>query len=111
MQCRAEPQAVRSPRRDQRQAAPDAAPAPLLAADPAAAAIWSFTLCATEVQATVPIAATPIEPPTCWPMLSRLDAAPASSFLTCKTTISVSGTNMRPMPTLSSYMGASRLVQ
>ena len=46
-------------------AAPDAGPA-------------ARRLLATALQATVPTTASPIEPPTCCPTLTRLDAAPAS---------------------------------
>ena len=48
-------------------ATPVAPAAPCAAAPPpaAAAAIWLVTLFATNVQAIVPIAARPIEPPTC----------------------------------------------
>ena len=41
-------------------------------------ATWWRVLLATVVQATVPRAAKPIAPPTCWPVLSRLEARPRS---------------------------------
>ena len=44
----------------------------------AATAAWAWMLWATTVQATVPSSARPREPPTCWPVLSRLEATPES---------------------------------
>ena len=89
-------------------APPATPPAPAVAAP---AAIWLVTLWATAVQAMVPIAASPIAPPICWPTLNRLDATPASWGATCETTVRVIGTNIRPMPTLTSSMPGSRLGQ
>jgi hypothetical protein len=44
----------------------------------AAAAAWDRGLLATALHATVPTTASPIDPPTCRPTLTRLDATPAS---------------------------------
>src|SRR5690348_4230538 len=53
----------------------------------AAAATWVLTLFATAVQATVPSSASPIAPPTCWAVLSRLEATPESCSATlCRAT-------------------------
>jgi hypothetical protein len=88
--------------------APVAAPA---AAAPAPLASCVWTLFATAVQATVPMAARPIAPPICWPTLSTPEAAPCSSLRTCETTMSVIGTNMSPSPALTTSIGGSRFGQ
>ena len=66
------------------------------AAAAAAWATWCLTLLDTAVQVTVPRAASPIAPPTCWPVLSRLEATPESSPRTRVSATSDSGTNSMP---------------
>src|SRR5260370_26916535 len=77
---------------------------------PAAAAwaTWCLTLFDTTVQVTVPRAASPIAPPTCWPVLSRLDATPESSPRTLLSATSDSGTNSMPSPAEVTSIGPSR---
>src|SRR6476661_1774951 len=48
----------------------------------AAAAACEWTLFATALHATVPRIASPIEPPTCWPVFSSEDATPVSWLAT-----------------------------
>ena len=48
--------------------------------------------------ASVESTARPSAPPTCWDVLNRPDARPASSRATFVVAISVSGTNVRPIP-------------
>lgn len=52
---------------------------PAFATAAAACATWVLMLSATVVQATVPSSASPIAPPTCWAVLSRLEATPESA--------------------------------
>jgi hypothetical protein len=47
----------------------------------AAAAVWDRKLVATALHATVPRTASPIEPPTCWPTLTRLEFVFKNLFL------------------------------
>ena len=44
-----------------------------------AATVWLLTLLDTALHATVPSSASPIEPPICCPVLTRLEATPLSS--------------------------------
>ena len=79
-------------------------------AGPAAAVAWATwlrTLFATAVQVTVPSAASPIAPPTCWPVLSRLEATPESSSRTRVSATSESGTNSMPSPAEVTSIGPS----
>src|SRR5690242_15557401 len=62
----------------------------------AACATWVLMLSATAVQATVPSSASPIAPPTCWAVLSRLEATPESCSSTLCRATRASGTNTRP---------------
>src|SRR5580698_9694244 len=74
----------------------------------AAAAAADRRLVATVLHATVPRTASPIEPPTCWPTLSMLDATPASALPTLVSETRDSGTNTRPSPSAVSIIGPSR---
>src|ERR1700760_5039947 len=74
----------------------------------AAAASWVLTLFATAVQATVPSSASPIAPPTCWAVLSRLEATPESCSATLYRATRASGTNTRPSPNELTSVGPSR---
>src|SRR6201999_1407246 len=65
-------------------------------------------LVANALHATVPRMASPIEPPTCWPVLSRLEATPVSSSRTLLSASSDSGTNIRPNPNAATIIGPSR---
>ena len=76
-------------------------------AEAAAWATWWRVLLATVVQATVPRAARPIAPPTCWPVLSRLEARPESSSRTRDRATSESGTNSKPRPVAVTRTGPS----
>src|ERR1700760_1473594 len=69
---------------------------------------WVLTLSATVVQATVPSSASPIAPPTCWAVLSRLEATPESCSATLCRATRDSGTNTRPSPTELTRLGPSR---
>jgi len=62
---------------------------------------------ATTVQATVPSRASPIDPPTCWPTLGRLDARPASWSGTFDRAIRVTGMNSMPSPAAVTSVGPS----
>src|SRR5690242_19014072 len=73
----------------------------------AACATWVLTLFATVVQATVPSSASPIAPPTCWAVLSRLEATPESCSATLCRATRASGTNTRPTPGELTRLGPS----
>src|SRR6201982_2107913 len=75
----------------------------------AAAATWVLTLFATAVQATVPSSASPIAPPTCWAVLSRLEATPESCSATLYRATRASGTNTRPSPSELTSVGPRSL--
>ena len=64
-------------------------------------------LLATTVQATVPSTASPIEPPTCWPVLRKLAATPDSWSATLDMATRVTGTNSRPSPAAMTSIGPS----
>src|SRR5580698_8371031 len=64
-------------------------------------------LFATVVQATVPSRASLIEPPTCWPVLSRLAAAPAVEAWTLDRATTDSGMNSMPSPAPATSVGPS----
>ena len=81
---------------------------PVLAAAAASAATWLRALFDTTVQATVPSTASPIAPPTCWPVLSRLEASPASRSWTLDRATRVSGMNSMPSPAAVTIIGPSR---
>src|SRR6266700_3662387 len=74
-------------------AEPAACPAPAACAalPPACAAL--LAVFATTVQATVPRIASPIEAPTTWPVLIRLEARPASASCTVDREVKVRGVN------------------
>src|SRR5271166_3630163 len=74
----------------------------------AAAAACACRLFATALHATVPSTARPSAPPTCWPVLSRLEATPASVLATLVSAISESGTKISPMPAAVTIIGPSR---
>ena len=76
-------------------------------AEPAACAAF-LAVFTTTVQATVPRIASPIEPPTTWPVLIRLEARPASALSTLDREVKVSGVNSRPRPAPVSSVGPSR---
>src|SRR5258708_6345933 len=81
---------------------------PARAAAAAAWATWCLMLFDTALQVTVPSAARPIAPPTCWPVFSRLEATPESSPRTRVSATSDSGTNSMPRPAEVTSMGPSR---
>ena len=64
-------------------------------------------LVATALHATVPSTASPIDPPTCWPMFSSDDATPASVSATLVSETSDSGTNISPIPSAVTIIGPS----
>ena len=69
---------------------------------------WLRALFATAVQARpVPSVASPIAPPTTWPVLSRLEASPESWSRTRLSATSDSGTNSRLSPTPIASIGPS----
>src|SRR5262249_50782884 len=68
---------------------------------------WAWMLLATAVQATVPSTASPIEPPTCWPVLRMLAATPDSLSATRDIATRVAGTNSRPRPAAITSSGPS----
>ena len=76
-------------------------------ADPAACAAF-LAVFTTTVEATVPRIASPIEAPTTWPVLIRLEARPASASCTLDREVKVSGVNSRPRPAPVSSVGPSR---
>src|SRR5258708_20023928 len=67
----------------------------------------TFVFDATADQATVPRIARPIDPPTCWPVLSSDDATPVSLFGTFASATRDSGTNVSPIPRPVSISGPS----
>src|SRR6266699_564924 len=71
------------------------------------AAVAFLRLSAAVVQAIVPSAASPIAPPTCWPVLSRLAATPACCSATLCRATRASGTNSRPSPEEVTSIGPS----
>ena len=62
-------------------------------------------LFATALQATVPRIASPIEPPTCWPVFSSDEATPASLSATLASATSDSGTKISPIPSAVTIIG------
>src|SRR5262249_18442852 len=73
----------------------------------AAAAAWAWMLWAATVQATVPSSARPTEPPSCWPVLSRLEATPESASGTRFSATRDSVTNSRAVPAPMTMVGPS----
>ena len=71
----------------------------------AARAAWLRALSAATVQAAVPRTARPMEPPTCWPVLSRLEATPESPSLTRDSAVNDSGTDSSPSPQPTTRVG------
>ncbi len=86
--------------------AADMCPPADLTATPAAPAC-ERRLLATAPQATVPRIASPTDPPTCRPVLSRPDAAPVSLSATLASATSDSGTKVSPMPNPVTSIGPS----
>src|ERR1700753_2871215 len=74
----------------------------------AAAGAREGMLFAPALQATVPRIASPIAPPTCWPVFSSDDATPVSLLATLASATSERGTQVRPMPSAVTSLGASR---
>src|ERR1051326_6849715 len=70
-----------------------------------AAAAWDLTLLDTTVHTTLPSVAKPIAMPTCWPVLSRLAATPASCGPTPAVPVIVIGTKISPKPIEVSAIG------
>jgi hypothetical protein len=69
----------------------------------AAEAVWDRKLLATALRATVPRMASPIEPPTCWPTSSRLEATiPDDTMITATS-------GRKVMPVFSSLVPMHRL--
>ena len=64
-------------------------------------------LVATALHATVPRIASPIDPPTCWPVFSSEDATPASLSATLVSATSEIGTKISPMPSAVTSIGPS----
>ena len=64
-------------------------------------------LLATALHATVPRIASPIEPPTCWPVFSSEDATPVSLLATLASATSDIGTKISPKPNAVTSMGPS----
>src|SRR5258708_2798420 len=73
--------------------------------DLAAAVFCDRRLLANVLHATVPSTASPIEPPTCWPVLSRLDATPAVCSSTLTSAVRFIGTNTKPRPNAVTIIG------
>ena len=73
----------------------------------AAAATCEWTLFATALHATVPRIASPIEPPTCWPVFNSDEATPASLSPTLDSATSEIGTNSSPRPSAVTSIGPS----
>ena len=74
----------------------------------AAAVAAERRLLATALHATVPSSASPIDPPTCWPVFSSEDATPASLFGTPASATSDIGTKISPIPKPTIIIGPSR---
>jgi len=55
----------------------------------------------------VPRIASPIAPPTCWPVFSSDDATPVSLLATLASATSESGTKVSPMPSAVTSIGPS----
>jgi PPP family 3-phenylpropionic acid transporter len=71
-----------------------------------AAVAW-MTWWATAVHTTVPSSASPMEPPSCWPVLSRLEATPESASGTRFSATRDSVTNSRATPAPMTMVGPS----
>src|ERR1700759_4873291 len=80
---------------------------PGFAAAAAAGVTRVLTLFATGVPAPGPSRASPIAPPTCWAVLSRLEATPESCSATLCRATRDSGTNTRPSPSELTRLGPS----
>src|SRR5690348_8995424 len=73
----------------------------------AARAAWAWVLWAAAVQATVPSSARPMAPPSCWPVLSRLEATPESASGTRLSATRDNVTNSRAAPAPMTMVGPS----
>src|ERR1700689_5493005 len=68
---------------------------------------WLVRYCATAPAKIVLSRDVPIEPPTCWPVLSVAEAAPASCGATPNVPVFIDGAVVKPKPSPASSSGPS----